>query len=399
MIFAIPSPKVDALVGVDDMALVLLASLAAMGITFTAADGIAATSEWIVDKFEAFVESAGDTLSNVWSNIRYGITSSGKFAVNAYGADRIGVFARQLVQDYSITSNSQISSNQPAMVSIGGYQIPIYIGRPSGRGMTTYNRMLPYSLPEGSFSFGDSGRAVFQYSSNFTGWHLVFSYGSSVLDRTGYSDYGKPFVWFVYFVDNTYYFGFFGASYQYTDVDGFYPKFEDQNASYWPAWQQFVNYCILPPVIDGIDINAGTLDLPQVGDYDDDDGILIDGIGSWGDTLQDIWDKISGWSIPDQPVPAITYEYAASDELAGELVNEGELTTENSPLILWPGGTFSYNFSFSSIWHYVTDWVSSMSAGLALTGSIMFSLPFVGVWYAVLVLIIVLSLWRLLKHA
>lgn len=388
----IPSPSVNALVGVDDMALVLLASLAAMGITFTAADGIAATSEWIVDKFEDWVNSTGQSLSEVWSSIRYGITQSGGFAVNYAGLRNIGFFANDLITDFNISSNSQVSTNQPASVYLGGNYYPIYLGQPSGFSDAMENALRPFTLPEGNFTY--TGGSL------YITYHPDFIYNLQPNGFNGITNNSRDIYFcFICYYNGVYNFGYY-CTYQPYTARGVNLLSQDRvTPAAWSAWLNFVDHCILPPVTDGIDINAGTLDVPQVGDYDDDDGILIDGIGSWGDTLQDIWDKISGWSIPDQPVPAISYEYAASDELAGELVNEGELTTENSPLILWPGGSFSYNFSFSSIWHYVTDWVSSMSAGLALTGSIMFSLPFVGVWYAVLVLIIVLSLWRLLKHA
>lgn len=393
------------------MALVLLASLAAMGITLTAADGIAETAEFVVDKFESWVNSTGQSLSDVWSRIRYGITSSGQFAVNAFGADRIGVFARQLVLDYSLVDNSSVITGSPSgLISSAGTVVTWVPDAyyPTRQPVVKVNNLPSYFVVVRNPTIYDSSAwyGFYSFSDVSLDNALISCPVSSAIASDSFVLDGKTFYCSFMCVSPTY----GGNSQSVYTFDSNIPFFENVSISgqvgssnVLPSRNIEATRFILESIgllgsSSSLAINTGVLDVPQVGDYDDSDGLLIDGIGSWGDTLQDIWDKISGWSIPNQPVPAITYEYALSDELAGDLVNEGELTTENSPLVLWPGNPFG-DFSFGSIWHYVTEWVSSMSAGLALTGSIMFSLPFVGVFYAVLVLTIVLSLWRLLKHA
>lgn len=383
LIFVIPSPNVEAVAGVDDLALALLATLAAFGISFTAAGGIDDVGPWVVDKFESFVDSVGDSFSSVVDSMRYGVDKAGNLIGSPESLDYSARFALALQNEYSLTDNSSVSSAPPSSVNfINGF--PLYSG-------VVYNR---YAGQNVAYTPGPGVSFYFVHSGNtYTLKALSFVSGSYYLE------------------DNT--------RYNLTDTDGsfYYRSNGGLRLQYWYPDISLYSYNSITPDLpssyfgsassydsasdDSVIINTGVLDIPQVGDYDDDDGILIDGLGSWGDTLQDIWNKVSGLTVPDVSWPTVTWGAELADQLVESLVSAGELTTENSP------GFFNGlplvggipDIQFGNLWHYVTDWVSSMSGGLVLIGGIMFSLPFVAAFYALVVILLVLSLWRLLRSA
>lgn len=421
LLFAIPSPLAHAVAGIDDLAFVLLASLAAYGISVTAAAGIEEVAPWVEEQFESFVSSAGDTLSNVWSKIRYGVTEAGKFVLNGFGLRYSARFGEWLLDKFSLSNDDSFTDgvvypdgvvllndvqvySLPAGTStfysynyktksLSG-QLSITLSHPSyvyqvpmngaGYSDSIYTICAFYfissytSLPSATVrttSYNTSGSETRTFSRTFSTVLDYYSYSTWCYSNTGYV---KQFP--VYATTN---------NYNDADFNRYNPNLVFGNSP----------IDLFVPSNSVVTLSTATLDVPQVGDYSDDDGIIIDGIGSWGDSLQDIWDWIADHSFPNSLDPTIDYTIQLADTLVDSLVSEGVLTTENSPYGLTPPGFVLPDLHFSSLWHYVTDWVTSMSSGLALIGGIMFSLPFVSAFYAVLVILIVLSVWRLLKHA
>lgn len=373
MIFAIPSPRVEAIVGVDDAAMILLASLAAFGIAVTATDGIDAVGPWVVDQFETYVDSIGDTVSSVWDKIRSGVTKAGELVLNGFALRYNAGFGEWLVDKFSLSDDDSIDTSVPS----GFYFIngdPLIIGDGSNT-PTQLTMNVTYYLTNGvSFLMSANGQ-IYSY---YNGDVRVFY----VQTYPGFTDY--VFSWY-------------GQSRDRVEVTigGF---------SHVGNISLDSVLGIISPAQLGVTVSSGSISVPSVGDYDDDDGILIDGLGGWGDSLQDIWERLRGLTLPgsDYIIDGnVDYTISPESDLVDSLVSSGELTTENSPgfyngLPLIGGIP---DIQFGSLWHYVTDWVGSMSGGLALIGGIMFSLPFVAAFYALVVILLVLSLWRLLRSA
>lgn len=397
----------EAIAGVDDLALALLATLAAFGISFTAAGGIDEVGPWVVDQFERFVDSAGESFSLVADRIRVGVDKAGNLIGNSYALSYNARFASWMESQYSLQDNSQV------LVSDSVRYLPI----------TAYNTNAVYNagyLDHKTLFSSDNAIFNWYYASNYSGVVVVnFGFdGSSELrgciiaslvqcqyylvNHVTYLDSRPSFSFPVSqgSVSNQDLYGYF----YYTDIydETVLDYFDSSCVGYYAdtyedAYRLVFDLLHPTPIF----INSGSIDIPQVGDYSDDDGILIDGLGSWGDTLQDIWDKVSGLTVPDVSWPTVSWGAELADQLVDSLVSAGELTTENSPgfyngLPLIGGIP---DIQFGNLWHYVTDWVSSMSGGLALIGGIMFSLPFVAAFYSLVVILLVLSLWRLLRSA
>lgn len=406
----IPSPEVEAVAVVDDLALLLIATLGAFGITFTAAGGIDDVGPWVVDKFEEFVDSAGETLSSVVDQMRYGVNKAGDLIGNAYALSFNARFAQWLETEYSLTDNDSsliVSgssylpySSSPSYSSIvqsdafysvqnQNYVVRIISNKPNVRlGFISSNAFdIEYFIFISPYDFFTY--AVFDGSPQITN-----VYSNSV--NTSFSSLPElPLTYSSLPIVKSYYFDSTSSLYYF-----FVPATSGDRLPSSLAYSSSpsVLYSTLLRSPD-ITINTGAIDIPQVGDYSNDDGILIYGIGSWGDTLQDILDKVSGLTVPESAWPTVTWGAELADQLVDALVSAGELTTENSPGYFngLPGSIPDINFG--GLWHYVTDWVGSMSAGLSLIGGIMFSLPFVAAFYAVVVILLVLSLWRLLRSA
>lgn len=407
----IPSPKVEAVAGVDDLALALLATLAAFGISFTAAGGIDEVGPWVVDQFEDYLDSVGESVSSVLTQLRYGVDKAGNLIGNTYALSFNARFAQWLQDEYSLVDNSSISVSDVVIPS-SFVNVPFYSGtdRPGvlSNGLlyyvshgsnnvfnpwfiTTSYSSSPVYLAVISEPSGKISNAIF-FSLSPTSLNPVFTRVGSYYNTswTGSflltSSYGPFFYYNQSF--NPQGVDYISGGSSYTSFPVFYS--EDD---FWAALDSAVQSLVV--------VNTGSIDIPQVGDYTDEDGILIDGLGSWGDSLQDIWDKVAGLSFPDVSWPTLTWGAELADQLVDSLVSVGVITTENSPgfyngLPLVGGIP---DIQFGNLWYYVTDWVNSMSGGLVLIGGIMFSLPFVAAFYALVVILLVLSLWRLLRSA
>lgn len=383
------------------LASALLATLAAFGISLSAAGGIDSVGPWVVDKFENFVDSIGESIANVVDSMRYGVDKSGNLIGSPASLDYSARFALALQNEYSLVDNSVTSSSSVYSVFVGNSEC-LVISSPNDTFFVDYIKynnlatsylenltlmvditsypvyLTCYLLPDGYlhpalYSPSSFRSVIFRPADNLNKYYLM---------STGSSDRNVA-VW--------------GAD-RYLAVSGITPL---SFSSVPSDVDLFGDYTISSPDNESIVISTGSIDIPQLGDYDDDDGILIDGFGSWGDTLQDIWNKVDGLTFPDSVWPTVEWGAELADQLVDSLVSAGELTTENSPGFFngLPLISGIPDFSFGDLWHYVTDWVGYMSGGLSLIGGIMFSLPFVAAFYALVVILIVLSLWRLLRSA
>lgn len=377
LIFVIPSPKVEAVAGVDDAALIILASLAAFGIAISAEQGIDAVGPWVTDQFEEYVSSVGDSLSNVWSKFRTGVSKAGELILDGFTLRYNSKFGEWLVDKFSLSDSSSVSigdvpfSGQPWSANVE-HQLSNNFWITPKQANVYFFSVGPKVCAAKVNGSGQGCSLRWTGATDSINLHISSSYNNIKYGMTSYS----------YYV----------ANYN-------LPDFPDINSALL-SLSNFLSGVSSPDFV----ISTGSISVPGVGDYDDDDGILIDGLGSWGDSLDDVLDHVGDLTDPNSTVVTdgdITYTISPESVLVDDLVDVGQLTTENSP------GFFNGlplvggipDIQFGSLWHYVTDWVSSMSGGLSLIGGIMFSLPFVAAFYALVVILLVLSLWRLLRSA
>lgn len=387
LIFVIPSPKVEAIVGVDDAALVILASLAAFGIAITAQGGIDSVGPWITDQFEEYVNSVGDSLSSVWDRFRSGVTKAGQLALDGFTLRYNAKFGEWLVNKFSLANNDSINVDSVSSdYSLGGYTVyPLPVTFPAVGNKLAFSASS--NISDSYLLFTVSGTRFYAYAFAHSPFTVTYN-GNNYNVSNRYNDY-----WYARLGNDS----FPTVTYNYGTA---YPLSTNQVKSLLDSYSSVVSSDFFP----GYDIGTGVISVPGVGDYDDDDGILIDGLGSWGDSLPDVLGGVGDLTFPGDTTVVdgdISYSIFPADVIADSLVDVGALTTENSPgfyngLPLVGGIP---DIQFGNLWHYVTDWVNSMSGGLALIGGIMFSLPFVAAFYALVVILLVLSLWRLLRSA
>ena len=106
-------------------------------------------------------------------------------------------------------------------------------------------------------------------------------------------------------------------------------------------------------------------------------------------------DSFVGTGGLDLAIDQILDAVRANDlTLAEESTAPGPASTVMPPFL--PMELPSFNFSLSGIWHYVVEWVGSISSGAALIFNTWSSLPYAMVVpiYATLVCVIVIGLWR-----
>lgn len=585
---ALPQPHAEAVVTEAGLAALLLASLAAFGISVTALAGAEEVGPWVVQQFQEYVESVGDNLSTVWSRIKYGVSKLGELVMNGFALRYNARFGEWLVNKFTLTDNSTVIYSHSSEYHFGVSSYPVPFSYTNIRTVSssktpayvawyrdtsvTQDAIHPvvFSLSQGSY-------AVVIRSEIDTLTTPMSSCVNSV--------YYNPSFTFDRSVGGT--LRFYTNDYQVLNV---YPNLHIYNSlSEIVSLFNVDSGHVIP---SSVTLGAGTISVPDTSDYGDDDAIVIGGLGETGSSLDDVLEAIDNLTVPasttvtnnyitytivpetdvadtivpdtividpvtlplpvvvqgevltvlgggsvtiingaqdaipvylpggitvtwpvegipiewptngipvtwpsggipidwpsggipvtwpsggipiqwpsggipldvpaggipvslpsggipvtwpsggipidwpssgipvdlpaggipvDWPVDGIpvtwpsdgipidwddapTLSVELPDTLVGDFIDEGILTTENSPgyfngLPLISGIP---DFGFGDLWHYVTDWLNSMSAGLSLISGVMFSLPFVSAFYAFVVILIVLSLWRLLRNA
>lgn len=388
------------------LASALLATLAAFGISMSAADGINSVGPWVIDRFEDFVNSLGESVDVVVDKIRYGVDKAGNFIGNSYALSYNARFAQWLQTEYSLIDNSSVS-----LPSVSSGFLPQISGSPSYQDVASLGFITNHYVDrQTNISYANYDAS----SAPFTMVFCVLVPGSNVIQHN--FDFSDRPATITYWADSFRGNNTFGSYVLSSSIDGIYyyqHTFPNLNTrqdipTYFPgdgmipvqSFDQALEY-YRSVIGSSVSISTGSIDIPQVGDYTDEDGFILDGLGGWGDTLQDIWNKVNGLTFPDSVWPTVDLGIELSSALVDALVSSGVITTENSPGFFngLPLISGIPDFSFGDLWHYVTDWVGYMSGGLSLIGGIMFSLPFVAAFYALVVILIVLSLWRLLRSA
>lgn len=406
LIFVIPSPQASAVAAVDDAAFILLALLAAYGITVTASGGIDDVAPWVLDRFETFVDSLSLSYNSVLNSLRSGVDAQGNFIGSPASLDYSARFALALQNQYNLTDNTSVVVSGPSGLAGFVYSAGTELALGTGYRYPCVKTNNGWSFAflahnAGGTSHGGNWDAVCSISNrSFEDARFSIGNGNNV---GGYSEYSFQFDGQTWYVagssSNTTYGGYISSNPSnlpvFNDIQFFTPNVGLNTQ----ALASVLHLYWVDPTLNSVSLNASVIDIPS--DYDDDDGILVDGLGDWGDSLDDIYNHVGSLTLPDSVPADVDYSISPSTDLVDSLVSQGVLTTENSPIVFNPIPLLDgdIDLGFGNLWHYVTDWVTSFSAGIALIGGIMFSLPLVAAFYAILVILIVFSLWRLFKNA
>lgn len=382
---------------VDDAIIaIILAGLAAMGITFVVSGQYTNLNDFIGSELQEFANDSNTTMPELLQGTQSGTDKLGRLLINNRFLMLIETFGRWLIAKYNLVNNNhQIVVNSG--LTYAGYTV--YGGTLTVKSADrNYDR---YYLPEGVY-------AVFVHNGANTGndvsIYLISDLSYTALTAEWYYNnrLESESIRDINFVDNGYIQGF-----PVVDAKTNFALLTQRNGN---TFNQFnSNFAVYDSeylantlesdnlrVVDNpnIAVDTDTILLPtDDSNYTEGDGAVIDLGADWGTTYTDITDDV----IPDafdnskSADATITYEDA-------EVIEEAvESTSEITNL---PAGTIPFtplqlpNLNLTSIWHYVAQWISdtAIAAGALMAIVVQEPHPMVNLFYATVCLAIIFGI-------
>ena len=114
---------------------VILAALAAMGITFAAHGAYGDVQDWVSDELTNFASQQGTTVDGLFSGVNMGSNNLGQILVNNRFLQVMETFILYLKAKFSLTDNSRVNvqSGSPTFGGLIGYNLPFSVNISAGR--------------------------------------------------------------------------------------------------------------------------------------------------------------------------------------------------------------------------------------------------------------------------
>lgn len=386
-----PFAQAHAIVGVDDALIVIvIAGLAAAGITFTSTGAFDNLVDYVGSLIEEYASDAGTTAMGLFSDVQYSNNKVGQLLLNNRFVRLISAFATWVKAKFSLTNNETINVIEPGATldNMVMYALPITLYDINA----TNGRRYEYTIA----STGSEQYALFEESNNVMRVNVVSTTPGSTIRvlRTDNSP-GTPVTLTLEETNS--------GLYAVKDI-GFNKSAYGSGYTLYP--QEYIESALNGNgEIDvnnvSIGINTGVINPPlDDEDYEDGDGALVDVGTTWGGTLKDILDKIRAkWQSVQTGEQEVNMEFAEEGEIEAQLPEQTDI--ENLP-----GGT-AWNptdqqlkfFEFESIWHYVAQWIQDFTAGAAVVwnAAIQLPSPVVNMVYAMVTLSIIFGVIKVMR--
>ena len=116
---------------------VILAALAAMGITFAAHGAYGNVQDWVSDELTNFASSQGTTVEGLFSGVNMGSNNLGQLLVNNRFLQVIETFILYLKAKFNLSDNSRVNvqSGSPTIGGLIAYNLPFSMSISAGREM------------------------------------------------------------------------------------------------------------------------------------------------------------------------------------------------------------------------------------------------------------------------
>lgn len=388
-----PFAQAHAIVGATAATVtIVIAALAAMGITFATTGAFDNVGDFVADLLNQYAIDNNVTFNSLFNNTKYSVNAAGKILLNNRFVTLIDTFAQWIVGKYNLTNNNNVT-----VQNIGAY----LDGKPVFPLPYSVYRIFPNRNWEFLFIETSGEQEVYAANvlnssqtsinvhlfslSSFTSTFIIYKNGE-VYDTQNYAgSYDRTTGW--YTVINTGTYDLVPEDSRTLDDCIGYNEFQPMLRA-----SQVVDYNNI-----GVGIDVGEINLPSDNlDYTQGDGAILDVGASWGETtggaiatVPDIWPEWLPQTETLTENPEITIAYEAEAVLEEAL--PGPTDVENIPgaaLPLLDEDGHIQNLSFSSLWHYVAQWISDMTSGAAVVWNVatLAPSPVVNMLYAMIVL-------------
>lgn len=353
-----PFGAAHAIVGVSTAAVtILVAALAAIGITFTSTGVFDNIEEYVESLLQEYAVDNNIPVTSIFNGSQWAANKAGKLIINNRFVQLVSSFATWVKVKFNLMDNSSYNVITPG-ITINGltvYQCPIYLDG------SVYDH--EYTIIEAD----DSVYVVFVEANSGTRLYF-FSHESGRVDQYRYNQYTNSHTTLTLTqrTPQLYIYPYYVATGQ---IDGRY-SYETYSTSAFNEAFGYGSDIDLDINNIGVGIKTGAIDIPMNrDDYEDGDGALVDVGGQWLGTIKDILDRIrEKWSSVQSGEQVNDMELVQEDVLEAELPQQTDV--ENIPGATIPGipniNGEPWHLEFSNLWHYVAQWISDMSAGGAV---------------------------------
>lgn len=372
-----------AIVGLSTAAVtILIAGLAAIGITFASTGGFDTLNEYVESLLQEYAYDNNIPITSIFNGTQYSSSAAGKLLINNRFVVIIQGFAAWLISKFSLSNNST-----KTLVETGGvfgdfvtYSLPVTLRRtdsPQRQDFDIY------------FTEGNAV-AIYYQDGNYRGLCIVADAPTTIhkitYNNSGVVTYNNNID---LTMDNI---GSRPTYYYWIKSNPEYPKsgVNFNGVTYYTESQ--VDSALKTPNLDidynniGVGIETGTITLP-VDDvnFTSGDGAILDVGASWGETtsgaigtVPDIWPQWLPQSETLTSNPTISIDYESEAVLEDALPQPSDI--ENLPGATIPGlpdlaDGEPWHLEFGSLWHYVAQWISDMSAGGAVLWNVCIQAP------------------------
>lgn len=394
-----PFEQAHAIAGVDDaIIVVLIAGLAAVGITFATTGGFDTLNEVVGNLLNEYAIDNNSTVYGVTNGLNASANSAGRLLLNNRFITLISTFASWLVNKYGLTNNAVISVSTPG---------------------TELNGLVTYDLPLGfryqalyyeyTRYYAENAYAIIATSNGDTPTNFRFVFVSEIpnivyrtttksngttTEQNYEMSYNNSFGCYAYET------AFYNIA-DYADPNWVMYQENDVIAAINEEWDVDVNNI-------GISINTGTINPPlDDSNYTAGDGGILDVGATWGVPYTNVvygeipttWPNVVDGTV----TPTITYDTEAAIE--EQLPEPSEI--ENLPggmTIFDPDNPDSnigemFNLRLSTIWHYVQQWIAdfSVAGGLLWNTAISLPNPVINMVYAMMVVALIFGLIKIFR--
>lgn len=282
---------------------IIIAALAAMGITITAAGSFGDVTEYVEGLLQEYAQSRGLTVNQLFEGVQTGSNKLGDILLNNRFVILIDTFAKWIVSKFNLTDN-----DSKTLVAPGA----------SINGLTLYR--LPIVIDSIKWPASDKGIMVITSDDEV---YVAFGYDDRILYANCLSD-GPATLKFADVSDSGEWSTGYERQLSYRDNYEKYVYVEGYVISYFGT-SQYTSYvqAELEATLSGnisssgkqIDVSTGIIEYPTDNqDYTDNSGAVLDVGGSWGETYDDLTD----YQIPAGYEDA-TIEYQGEAAVADQI--------------------------------------------------------------------------------
>lgn len=300
----------EAIAGVDDAIIaIVIAALAAMGITFSAAAGYGSLQEYVGDLIGEYASSRNMTPQQLFTGVQSGSNRLGQILMNNRFVQVVSLFGAWLVSKFGLSNNTttNVVAGTAEWGGLVAYVMPFVFVKSNGDQYT-------YEVYRMS---GSPVYLVMQSSVNSVVPNFM-SKGSAQVQRIFYNSangeiYEESPITLNYISRYDIYLAV-GATYDFTN----YPMVESLTAYTY----QEINAALGGEVVEGgapIDIITTTIDLPTDRNDFDDEGAVLDLDAPWGLGYDDITDVVIPGAITAGEDADITIDYQEEDQIAEQV--------------------------------------------------------------------------------